>query len=175
MHWVVVVVLGLFKKVNDFFEHFLHFDFTNRNTAYFGLLELCKPQPGETVVVSGAAGAVGCLVGQIAKIKGCKVIGIAGGIEKCNWLITELGFDQAVDYKNDKFDENLAAACPDGVDIYFDNVGGMISYQVMKSMNQFGRISISGSISSYNLDPSHVPKGNAFVDLILHVLSCPFT
>lgn len=142
---------------------FHHFNSTNRNTAYFGLLELCKPQPGETVVVSGAAGAVGCLVGQIAKINGCKVVGIAGGREKCNWLINELGFDQAVDYKDDKFDENLATAIPDGVDIYFDNVGGMISYQVMKRMNQFGRISISGSISSYNLDPSQVPKGKAFL------------
>lgn len=138
---------------------FYYFMFTNRNTAYFGLLELCKPQPGETVVISGAAGAVGCLVGQIAKIKGCKVVGIAGGMEKCNWLTNELGFDRAVDYKDDKFDEKLAAVTPDGVDIYFDNVGGMISYQVMKRMNQFGRISISGSISSYNLDPSQVPKG----------------
>lgn len=140
---------------------FFYFHFTNRNTAYFGLLELCKPQPGETVVISGAAGAVGCLVGQIAKIKGCKVVGIAGGMEKCNWLTNELGFDRAVDYKDDKFDETLAAVTPDGVDIYFDNVGGMISYQVMKRMNQFGRISISGSISSYNLDPSQVPKGMA--------------
>lgn len=99
------------------------------------------------------------MVGQIAKIKGCKVVGIAGGTEKCDWLTSELGFDQAIDYKNDKFNENLAAATPDGVDVYFDNVGGMISYDVMKRMNQFGRISISGSISSYNLDPSEVPKG----------------
>ncbi|XP_037045199.1 prostaglandin reductase 1-like [Bradysia coprophila] len=128
------------------------------NSAYFGLLELCKPQPGETVVISGAAGAVGCLVGQIAKIKGCKVIGIAGGIEKCNWLTNELGFDEAVDYKDEKFNENLSAVTLDGVDVYFDNVGGIISYEVMKRMNQFGRISICGSISSYNLDPSQVPK-----------------
>jgi len=128
------------------------------NTAYFGLLELCKPQPGETVVVSGAAGAVGCLVGQIAKINGCKVVGIAGGKAKCDWITKELGFDKAVDYKDDNFVENFEAATPDGVDIYFDNVGGMISYHVMKRMNMLGRISISGSISSYNLDPSQVPK-----------------
>ncbi|KAJ6640785.1 Prostaglandin reductase 1 [Pseudolycoriella hygida] len=127
------------------------------NSAYFGLLDLCKPKLGETVVVSGAAGAVGCLVGQIAKIYGTKVIGIAGGMEKCNWLTDELGFDQAIDYKSDKFYENLVAATANGVDVYFDNVGGMISYQVMQRMNQFGRISICGSISSYNLDPSQVP------------------
>lgn len=121
-------------------------------------MEICKPQPGEIVVVSGAAGAVGILVGQIAKIKGCKVIGIAGGKEKCDWLIN-FGFDQALDYKDDKFNENLVAMTPDGVDIYFDNVGGIISYHVIKRMNNLGRISICGSISSYNLDPSQVPKG----------------
>lgn len=109
--------------------------------------------------MSGAAGAVGCLVGQIAKIKGCKVLGIAGGKEKCNWLTDELGFDQAIDYKDDKFNENLVAATPDGVDVYFDNVGGIISYEVMKRMNPFGRISVCGSISSYNLDPSQMPRG----------------
>lgn len=130
-------------------------------------MELCNPKPGETVVVSGAAGAVGCLVGQIAKIKGCKVIGIAGGKAKCDWLTKELGFDQAVDYKDEKFGENLESVTPDGVDIYFDNVGGMISYLVMKKMNQFGRISISGSISSYNLDPSEVPKG-IWLSIILY-------
>lgn len=128
------------------------------NSAYFGLLELCKPQPGETVVISGAAGAVGSLVGQIAKIKGCKVVGIAGGIEKCNWLTNEMGFDEAIDYKDENFNEKFSAATPDGVDVYFDNVGGIISYEVMRRMNQLGRISICGSISSYNLDPSQVPK-----------------
>lgn len=122
-------------------------------------MELCKPQPGETVVISGAAGAVGCLVGQIAKIKGCKVVGIAGGIEKCNWLTNEMGFDEAIDYKDENFNEKFSAATPDGVDVYFDNVGGIISYEVMRRMNQLGRISICGSISSYNLDPSQVPKG----------------
>lgn len=80
-------------------------------------------------------------------------------MEKCNWLTNELGFDQAVDYKDEKFNEKMAAATPDGVDVYFDNVGGVISYEVMQRMNQFGRISICGSISSYNLDPSQVPKG----------------
>ncbi len=87
------------------------------------------------------------------------MVGIAGGIDKCNWLTNELGFDRAINYKDDNFNEKLAAATPDGVDIYFDNVGGMISYDVMQRMNQFGRISICGSISSYNLDPSQIPKG----------------
>lgn len=97
------------------------------------------------------------------------MIGIAGGIEKCDWLTNELGFDRAVDYKDVKFNEKLAAVTPDGVDIYFDNVGGTISYEVMKRMNQFGRISICGSISSYNLDPSQVPKGiPSPVRLIFH-------
>lgn len=138
---------------------------TNRNSAYFGLLEICKPQPGEIVVVSGAAGAVGFLVGQIAKIKGCKVIGIAGGKEKCDWVTKGFGFDQALDYKDEKFNENLVAITPDGVDVYFDNVGGIISHHVIKRMNNFGRISICGSISSYNLDPSQVPNGS-LLDLV---------
>lgn len=143
------------------------FNLTNRNTAYFGLLEICKPKPGEIVVVSGAAGAVGLLVGQIAKIKGCKVIGIAGGKAKCDWLTKNFGFDEALDYKDEKFNENLIAKTPDGVDIYFDNVGGILSYHVIKRMNNLGRISISGSISSYNLDPSQVPKGNSLNVLVL--------
>lgn len=131
----------------------------NRNTAYFGLLEICQAKAGEIVVVSGAAGAVGCLVGQIAKIIGCKVIGIAGGKEKCHWLTEDLGFDFALDYKDDKFYENLVAATQEGVDCYFDNVGGMISNHVINQMNNLGRIAISGSISSYNSDPNQVPKG----------------
>lgn len=98
------------------------FPFFSRNTAYFGFLEICKPKPGETVVVSGAAGAVGSLVGQIAKIKGCKVIGIAGSDEKGKWLTEELGFDHFINYKTDDVEKALKEAAPKGVDCYFDNV-----------------------------------------------------
>ncbi|XP_037080093.1 LOW QUALITY PROTEIN: prostaglandin reductase 1-like [Pollicipes pollicipes] len=119
-------------------------------TAYFGFLELCQPKPKETVVVTGAAGAVGSLVGQIAKIKGCRVIGFAGTDAKCSWLKT-LGFDVAINYKTcADIDAALKAAAPDGVDCYFDNVGGMLSHRVRQQMNLFGRISACGAISSYN-------------------------
>ena len=94
----------------------------NRNTAYFGLLEICQPKPGEVVVVSGAAGAVGSLVGQIAKIKGCYVIGFAGSDDKVKWLVDELGFDRAYNYKTADWNESLKEAAPNGVDCYFDNV-----------------------------------------------------
>lgn len=119
------------------------------NTAYFGLLELCQPQPGETVVVSGAAGAVGSLVGQIAKIKGCKVIGFAGSDEKCDWL-KSVGFDHAFNYKKCGVTESLAQAAPTGVDCYFDNVGGEMSIAVLNAMNSRGRAAICGAISHYN-------------------------
>merc|ERR1719369_2636738 len=119
------------------------------NTAYFGFLEICQPKPGETVVVTGAAGAVGSLVGQIAKLKGCKVIGYAGTDEKCEWL-KELGFDEAFNYKKVDVAESLAAAAPDGVDCYFDNVGGEMSAAVMSLMNTRGRVSVCGAISHYN-------------------------
>merc|ERR1712187_123364 len=111
------------------------------NTAYFGFLEICQPRPGETVGVSGAAGAVGSLVGQIAKIKGCKVIGYAGTDQKCEWL-KSIGFDFAFNYKTCKIAETLKAAAPDGVDCYFDNVGGEMSASVMASMNTRGRVSV---------------------------------
>ena len=104
-------------------------------TGYFGLLKTGEPKAGETVVVSGAAGAVGGLVGQIAKIKGCRVVGIAGGPEKCQFLIDELGFDAAVDYKNENVKKALKQACPDGVDVYFDNVGGEILDDVLTQIN----------------------------------------
>merc|ERR1711892_683683 len=104
------------------------------NTAYFGLLEICEPKAGQTVVVSGAAGAVGSLVGQIAKIKGCKVIGFAGTDEKCQWL-KSIGFDEAFNYKKVGVSESLAKAAPGGVDCYFDNVGGEMSAAVMSLMN----------------------------------------
>ncbi|KAF0294875.1 Prostaglandin reductase 1 [Amphibalanus amphitrite] len=119
-------------------------------SAYFGFLELCQPKEGETVVVTGAAGAVGSLVGQIAKIKGCRVIGFAGTDDKCAWL-RELGYDVAINYKTcPDIDAALKEAAPKGVDCYFDNVGGMLSHRVRQQMNLFGRVSCCGAISSYN-------------------------
>lgn len=120
------------------------------STAYFGFLELCKPKAGEVVVVTGAAGAVGSLVGQIARIKGCKVIGFAGSDEKCTWLKEELGFDYAFNYKTCDVGKSLNEAAPTGVDCYFDNVGGEISSVIISKMNKYGRISVCGSISGYN-------------------------
>src|SRR6516162_6832379 len=129
-------------------------------TAYFGLLEIGKPKAGETVVVSAAAGSVGSLVGQIAKIKGCHVVGIAGGKEKCNWLTAELGFDAAVDYKDGAVFKALRAAAPNGIDVYFDNVGGDILEACLPLMNLRGRIACCGAISQYDGVPSdHGPRG----------------
>lgn len=119
-------------------------------TGYFGLLKSGMPQEGETVVVSGAAGAVGSLVGQIAKIKGCRVVGIAGGQEKCQFLIDELGFDAAIDYKNEHVKKALKQTCPKGIDVYFDNVGGEILDDVLTQINLRARIVICGAISQYN-------------------------
>lgn len=119
-------------------------------TAYFGLLELGRPKPGETVVVSAAAGAVGSVVGQIAKIKGCRAVGIAGGPDKCRHIVEDLGFDAAVDYKRADWREQLAAATPDGIDVNFENVGGEIMEAVMARMNLFSRMPLCGMISGYN-------------------------
>ncbi|MGO2213533.1 NADP-dependent oxidoreductase [Psychrobacter alimentarius] len=119
-------------------------------TGYFGLLKTGEPKAGETVVVSGAAGAVGSLVGQIAKIKGCRVVGIAGGHGKCQFLVDELGFDAAIDYKNENVKKALKQACPNGVDVYFDNVGGDILDDVLTQINLRARIVICGAISQYN-------------------------
>lgn len=121
-------------------------------TAYFGLLEIGQPKAGETVVVSGAAGAVGMTVGQIAKLKGCHVVGIAGSEEKVRYLKEELGFDEVVNYKTTlNIYEDLKKACPNGVDIYFDNVGGEISDSVYRLLNRYARIPLCGQISGYNL------------------------
>jgi hypothetical protein len=129
-------------------------------TAYFGLLEIGKPKTGETVVVSAAAGSVGSIVGQIAKIKGCRVVGIAGGTDKCNWLTSELGFDAAVDYKDGAVFKALRAAAPKGIDVYFDNVGGDILEACLAQMNNRGRIACCGAISQYDGVPSaHGPRG----------------
>jgi len=120
-------------------------------TAYFGLLDVGEPQPGETVLVSGAAGAVGSLVGQIAKIKGCRVVGVAGSDAKCEWLTDELGFDAAINYKSaEDLYGSLRTACPQGVDVYFDNVGGPLLDIALGLLNQRGRIAICGAISIYN-------------------------
>ncbi len=129
-------------------------------TAYFGLLHVGKPQAGETVVVSAAAGSVGSIVGQIAKIKGCHVIGIAGGKDKCDWLTSELGFDAAVDYKAGPIFKALRALAPKGIDVYFDNVGGDILEACIALMNNRGRIACCGAISQYDGVPSaHGPRG----------------
>jgi NADPH-dependent curcumin reductase CurA len=128
-------------------------------TAYFGLLEVGEPREGETVLVSGAAGAVGSLVGQIAKIKGCRAVGICGGEEKARQLTEELGFDAAIDYKNDDLREAVKAHCPSGVDVYFDNVGGEILEVALAHINQGARIPICGAISQYN--NTEAPKGPA--------------
>jgi NADPH-dependent curcumin reductase CurA len=119
-------------------------------TAYFGLLDVGQPKPGETVVVSGAAGAVGTVVGQIAKIKGCRVVGIAGGAEKCRYIKDELGFDAAIDYKHEDVKEALRTHCPKGIDVYFDNVGGEILDAALTRITRDARIVICGAISQYN-------------------------
>lgn len=126
-------------------------------TAYFGLLEVGKLQDGETVFVSGAAGAVGSVVGQIAKIKGCRVIGTAGSDEKVAYILDELGFDAAFNYKNvSDYTAKLAELCPDGIDVYFDNVGGQITDAVFPNLRVKGRVAICGQISQYNLENPEV-------------------
>ncbi len=128
-------------------------------TGYFGLLDIGQPRPGETVVVSGAAGAVGQTVGQLAKIKGCRVVGIAGGRAKCDWVVNELGFDACIDYKAGNVKADLKEHCPKGVDIYFDNVGGEILDDVLARIGRGARIIICGAISQYNnTTPIQGPK-----------------
>jgi len=119
-------------------------------TAYFGLLDVGKPRAGETLLVSAAAGAVGSLVGQIGKIHGLRVVGIAGGEEKCRWITEELGFDAAIDYRSQKVPERLKACCPGGIDVHFENVGGAILEAALGRINQGARIVLCGMISQYN-------------------------
>jgi NADPH-dependent curcumin reductase len=119
-------------------------------TAYFGLLEVGRPQEGDTVVVSGAAGAVGGLVGQIAKLKGCRAVGIAGGGEKCRHVLEDLGFDATIDYKSEDVGAALRKHCPDGIDVYFDNVGGEILDAALANLTRGARVVICGAISQYN-------------------------
>ena len=128
-------------------------------TAYFGLLEVGKAKAGETVVVSGAAGATGSVVGQIARIKGARAIGIAGGKEKCAWLVNDLGLDACIDYKNEDVPARLGELCPKGIDVYFDNVGGDILDAALAHLAFHGRVVICGAISQYSVDaPPQGPK-----------------
>jgi NADPH-dependent curcumin reductase CurA len=128
-------------------------------TAYFGLLEVASPKSGDTVVVSAASGAVGQVVGQIARLQGCRAVGIAGGPEKCNFITSEIGFDAAVDYKAGRLAEDLKSACPDGIDVDFENVGGEIFDTVLSQMNPFGRVAVCGLISGYGAaEPPPGPK-----------------
>jgi NADPH-dependent curcumin reductase CurA len=130
-------------------------------TAYFGTLAIGQPKSGETFVVSGAAGATGSVAGMIAKIKGCRVVGVAGGAEKCAWLTKEAGYDAAIDYKNENVGEALTRSCPRGIDVYFDNVGGEILDLVLERINLGARIVLCGTISQYNEPqslPAHPPR-----------------
>jgi NADPH-dependent curcumin reductase CurA len=136
----------------------------NGLTAYFGLLEVGKPQSGETLVVSAAAGATGSIAGQIGKIHGCRVVGIAGSDEKCKWIKDDLGFDAAINYKHPEWKEQLAAATPNGVDINFENVGGEVMEAVLNRMNLHGRVVLCGLISGYtHQDPSLSSFGRVLI------------
>ena len=134
-------------------------------TAYAGLLKIGEPKAGETVVVAAAAGPVGATVGQIAKIKGCRVIGIAGGAEKCAHVVNNLGFDACIDHKSDDLAAQLKAACPDGIDVYFENVGGKVLYAVLPLLNEFARMPVCGVVSWYNL--TGLPEGADFGPMIM--------
>jgi NADPH-dependent curcumin reductase CurA len=127
-------------------------------TAYFGLLDIGRPEPGQTVVVSGAAGAVGATTGQIAKLKGCRTVGIAGGEEKCRMLVEDYGFDVAVDYKAEDVRSALKDACPDRVDVYFDNVGGEVLEAVLARLARGARIALCGAVSQYNEKEMRGPR-----------------
>jgi len=137
-------------------------------TAYAGLLKIGEPIAGETVVVAAASGPVGATVGQIAKVKGCRVVGIAGGTEKCQHVVETLGFDACVDHRGDEFAEQLKLNCPDGIDVYFENVGGKVLYAVLPLLNAFGRVPVCGVVSWYNL--TGLPDGPDFGPAILGTL-----
>jgi len=133
-------------------------------TAYFGMMEIGQPKKGETLVVSAAAGATGSVAGQIGKIHGCRVVGIAGSAEKCKWIMEELSFDAAVNYKQPNWKEQLAAATPKGIDINFENVGGEVMHEVLGRMNLFGRVILCGLISSYTReDPGLASFGTVLI------------
>ncbi len=134
-------------------------------TAYAGLLKIGEPKAGETVVVAAASGPVGATVGQIAKLKGCHVVGIAGGREKCAHVVDNLGFDHCIDHKSDDLAEQLASCCPDGIDVYFENVGGKVLYAVLPLLNPFARIPVCGVVSWYNL--TGLPDGPDYSPAIM--------
>jgi NADPH-dependent curcumin reductase CurA len=134
-------------------------------TAYFGMLELGEPKAGETVLVSGAAGATGSVAGQIARLKGCRVVGIAGGSRKCDWLKEQAGFDEVIDYKSGDVAQRIAETCPEKWDIFFDNVGGPILEAALNHLNLYSRIVLCGGIANYNaIDP--VPGPNNLMNLV---------
>lgn len=135
-------------------------------TAYFGLMEIAQPKPGETLVVSAAAGAVGSLAGQMGKIAGCRVVGIAGSDEKCDWITRELGFDAAINYRKEKIDQGLTRACPAGIDIDFENVGGQILDAVLGRINLRARVVLCGLISQYN-STEPVPGPYHFANILV--------
>ena len=135
-------------------------------TAYFGLLDVGKPKSGETVVVSGAAGATGSVAGQIAKLKGCRVVGIAGGKDKCQWLVEEAHFDAAIDYRNEDIGKRLRALCPEGIDVFFDNVGGPALDAVLEQIRLRARIVLCGAISVYNAE-QRPPGPSNYVNLVI--------
>ncbi len=133
-------------------------------TAYVGLLDIGRPKAGETVVVSAASGAVGSVVGQIAKLKGCRAVGIAGAKDKCDYVVDELGFDACVNYKTDALVPALSAVCPNGIDVYFENVGGEVTEAVVQLLNPFSRIPLCGLISMYNAtSPAPGPSWRALL------------
>jgi NADPH-dependent curcumin reductase CurA len=138
-------------------------------TAWFGLKDVGRPKAGETVVVTSAAGAVGSIVCQLAKLEGCRVIGIAGGPEKCAWLVDELGVDGAIDYRNEDVGAALDRLCPQGIDVDFENVGGEIMDAIIERMNDHGRIALCGMIATYN-DDGPVPGPRDFAPVLMHRL-----
>ena len=135
-------------------------------TAYWGLLDLGDPRAGETVLISGAAGATGSVAGQIAKIKGCRVVGIAGGQQKCEWLKNELKFDEVIDYKNENVEQRIGETCPNKVDVYFDNVGGNILEAALNHINMKARVVLCGGISAYNATEP-VPGPSNLMNLVV--------
>lgn len=137
-------------------------------TAYAGLLKIGEPKPGETVVVAAASGPVGATVGQIAKIKGCRAVGVAGGPEKCAHVVENLGFDVCIDHTAPDFAEQLAAACPDGIDVYFENVGGKVLYAVLPLLNPFARMPVCGVVAWYNL--TSLPEGGDLGPMIMSTI-----
>ena len=137
-------------------------------TGYMGLLDIGQPKAGETVVVAAATGPVGSVVGQVAKLKGCRVVGIAGGADKCAYAVNELGFDACLDHKLDSLPEDLAAACPDGIDVYFENVGGKVFDAVMPLLNPHSRVPVCGLIAQYNA--TSLPEGPDRLPLLMRLL-----